>query len=112
MTANEHNRAVIRRAMPAEVDTVVALTDAAYEHYIPRLGRKPEPMVTDYRPMIANDEVWLLELDCQPIGVLVLQNKQDHLFIYNVAVRPLQQKKGFGRQLLDWAEQQAKHNGC
>src|SRR5260221_3672481 len=112
MTANEHNRAIIRRAMPAEVNTVTAITDAAYEHYIPRLGRKPQPMVTDYRPMIANDEVWLLELDDHPIGVLVLQKKQDHLLIYNVAVSPLHQKRGFGRQLLNWAERQAEQNDC
>jgi ribosomal protein S18 acetylase RimI-like enzyme len=112
MTTNEHNWVVIRRAVPAEVNTVTAITDAAYEHYIPRLGRKPQPMVTDYNPMITNDEVWLLALDDQSVGVLVLLNKPDHLLIYNVAVSPLHQKRGFGRQLMSWAEQRAKQNGC
>jgi ribosomal protein S18 acetylase RimI-like enzyme len=108
---NEHQRVVIRRGLPTDLDTVVAITDAAYTHYIPLLGRKPRPMLTDYRPLIAANEVWLLELESQPIGVLVLTHNPDHLLIYNVAVSPHYQKRGFGRQLLDWGEQQAKHDG-
>src|SRR4051794_25550342 len=103
--------ATIRLALPADVETVVAITDAAYTHYIPRLGRKPQPMVTDYGPMIANEEVWLLEVDDHPIGVLVLQKKPDHLLIYNVAVSPSHQKRGFGRKLLAWAEKQTEQAG-
>src|SRR5215510_15126071 len=111
MPPNERVRVKIRRAMPSEVDVVVAITNAAYEHYIPRIGRKPQPMTTEYGPMIANDEVWLLVLDDESIGVLVLRNKQDHLLIYSVAVSPSYQKRGFGHQLLNWAEHQAKQNG-
>jgi hypothetical protein len=78
---NEHHRAAIRRALPADLDLVAAITDAAYTHYIFRLGRKPQLMLTDYRPLIAANEVWLLELESQPIGVLVLKHNPDHIFI-------------------------------
>ena len=110
-TSDDQEPAVIRRALPADVDTVVAITNAAYAHYIPRIGRKPQPMVTDFGPMIAANEVWLLELDQQPVGVLVLTHMPDYLLIYNVAVAPGYQKRGFGRQLLGWAETQARQDG-
>jgi ribosomal protein S18 acetylase RimI-like enzyme len=102
---------VIRLARPEEVNTVTGITDAAYEHYIPRLGRKPQPMLTDYNPMIAAHEVWLLEFQYQPVGVLVLMDKQDHLLIYNIAIHPSHQKRGLGRRLLLWAEEQTKQTG-
>ncbi len=108
---DDRSVAVVRRALPADVDTVVTITDAAYVHYIARLGRKPQPMITDYVPMIAANEVWLLELDHQPIGVLVLTHTPTHLLIYSVAISPPYQKRGFGRQFLAWAEAQARQAG-
>lgn len=110
-TTDNQKSAVIRRALPADVDTVVAITNAAYAHYISRIGRKPQPMITDYAPIIAANEVWLLELDQQPVGVLVLTHTPNHLLIYSVAVDPGYQKRGFGRQLLAWAETQARQDG-
>src|SRR2546423_13865800 len=100
MSINEGSRAIIRRAVPSEADVVAAITDAAYGHYVARIGRKPQPMVTDYSSMIAEQQVWLLDLEDQPVGVLVLVDKQDHLLIYSVAVSPQYQKRGLGRQLL------------
>ena len=101
----------LRRATLSDVAEIVALTDAAYAKYIPRIGRKPQPMTTDYRPFVNEHSVWVLQLEQQLAGVLVLQQEPDALLIYSVAVHPAHQKRGFGRLLLAWAEQEAQQAG-
>jgi ribosomal protein S18 acetylase RimI-like enzyme len=101
----------IRKALPADAAAIAALTDAAYAKFIPRIGRKPRPMTADYGKKIDEDQVWLLAQDSQPAGVLVMSAEPDHLLIYSVAIDPIFQKRGFGRQLLAWAEAQALAQG-
>ncbi len=101
----------LRRATADDLPTILAITDAAYAHYVPLLKRKPQPMETDYLPMIEAGEVWLLDLDRQPVGVIVLVDEGDRLLIYSVAVQPQFQKRGLGRRLLAWAEQRATEHG-
>lgn len=103
--------AIIRRALPHDVATMMRLTDAAYRKYVPALGRKPQPMTTDYQRFLALDSVWLLEIGQQAIGTLVLEQEPDALLIYSVAIDPAYQKRGYGRQLLAWAEACAMHAG-
>ena len=102
---------VVRKALPADAETIAALTEAAYARYVPLLGRKPEPMTADYHQMVAEHLVWLLCLGDQPAGLLVLKHEPEAMLIYSVAVSPEHQKKGFGRHLLAWAEQQARQAG-
>lgn len=101
----------IRRAMLRDVAAISALTDLAYSKYVPRIGRKPQPMTTDYQHFVENHPVWVLEIEQQIAGVLVLQNEESTLLIYSVAIHPDQQKRGYGRLLLAWAEQEAKKAG-
>lgn len=101
----------IRKATFDDATAVSALTDAAYIAYIPLIGRKPQPMTADYAQMVVGNPVWLLELDSQLVGVLVLILEPDNMLIYSVAVQPEYQKQGFGRRLLAWAEQQAIQHG-
>jgi ribosomal protein S18 acetylase RimI-like enzyme len=98
----------IRRALPEDVNTVVQITNAAYARYVALLGRPPQPMTTDHPRMIREDEVWLLGQGGELIGVLELVVEPDCLLIYSVAIRPDRQKRGHGRRLLDWAEQEAR----
>jgi ribosomal protein S18 acetylase RimI-like enzyme len=102
---------VIRAASPQDAETIAALTDAAYSKYIPRLGRKPQPMTADYRQVVAKHAVWLLCMGDQPAGVLVLMREPEAMLIYSVAISPEVQKRGLGRRLLAWAEQQARQAG-
>lgn len=102
---------VIRRASPGEAEIIAAITTAAYTRYVPLLGRQPQPMTADYRQILAKHPVWLLCLGGQPAGVLVLMKATDHLLIYNVAVSPAYQRRGLGRQLLAWAEQEVRQAG-
>ena len=40
---------------------VAALVDAAYGHYVERIGRKPGPMTEDYAEVIRNRQVTVAE---------------------------------------------------
>ena len=108
----EHQPQVaIRRAVADDTAVIATITDAAYRIYVPRLGREPQPMTADYHKLLAEQPIWLLEIDHQPAGVLVLIHESQALLIYSVAVSPSYQKRGFGRQLLAWAEQEARRAG-
>jgi len=101
----------IRRATLNDVAAISALTDLAYSKYVPRIGSKPQPMTTDYQHFVAHHPVWVLEVEQQIAGVLVLQLEATTLLVYSVAIHPTRQKRGSGRLLLAWAEEEAKKAG-
>ncbi len=51
----------MRRAQSTDAAAVAALVRDAYEHYVPRIGAKPGPMLTDYASAIADQVVWVEE---------------------------------------------------
>jgi len=55
--------------------------------------------------------VWVLEVEQHLAGVLALQHTADALLIYSIAINPADQKRGFGRLLLAWAEHEAQQAG-
>lgn len=101
----------IRRATVADAHDVERVTTEAYAPYVPILGRKPQPMTADAAQLIAEHPVWLLAIDGQPSGVLVLMEEPDALLVYSLAIVPAQQGRGHGGRLLAWAEEQARVSG-
>jgi ribosomal protein S18 acetylase RimI-like enzyme len=100
---------VIRRATSADVDAVASLARNAYDKYIARIGRVPEPMSADYTAILAEGDTWVaVDPTRLIIGALTLRDSGDHLLIWSIAVDPAQQGRGTGRLLLDWAETQAR----
>ncbi len=87
-----------------------ALVDAAYGHYVVRMGRKPAPMLDDYAARIAAGQVWVLEQIGEIAGLIVLEEK-DGLLIDNIAVAPSYSGRGFGRVLMEFAEAEAACRG-
>lgn len=94
----------LRRAVPSDADSIRDLVNAAYEHYLPLIGRTPIPMLADYSEAIRKHETWVLDEDDEIIGVLELDPRGDHLWLENIAVEPTRQGRGLGRQLLRHAE--------
>ena len=99
-----------RLARADDLATVTELTRRAYESYIPIIGGKPMPMTEDYAPRIARGEVWLLE-DHAPAGLIVLEDRDDALLIFSVAIAPERQGMGLGQKLLAFAEEVARKRG-
>jgi hypothetical protein len=52
---------VIRLAVPGDCPAVEAIVQAAYAPYVPRIGRKPGPMLDDYGARIRAKQVHVLE---------------------------------------------------
>jgi ribosomal protein S18 acetylase RimI-like enzyme len=102
---------LIRSASIADLPAVERIVHDAYAGYIERIGKPPGPMIDDYRRHIRAHEVWVT-LDSENIvGVLVLLPKADHLLLDNVAVDPAYHKRGIGRSLIEFAEDEAERRG-
>jgi ribosomal protein S18 acetylase RimI-like enzyme len=101
----------LRAADPADSAAVAALVDAAYRHYVPLLGMRPDPMNADYEQVLRDDDVLLAFDDTELVGVLVLSRHDDAFYVENVAVAPSWQKRGVGRMLLTYAEDAARRAG-
>jgi ribosomal protein S18 acetylase RimI-like enzyme len=101
-----------RRALAGDAAALAVLAERAYAAYVPRIGLRPAPMDANYGHAVAHDEVWVVDGDADGLaGVLVLQQRADHLMIDNVAVDPAYQGRGIGRDLLDLAERRADELG-
>jgi GNAT superfamily N-acetyltransferase len=101
----------IRLAEPSDLPAVSDLTRRAYEHYIPIIGGTPMPMIEDNAPRIADGQVWLMEDGATSVGLLILEEREDALMIYSVAVAPERQHSGLGQRLLSFAEHMARDRG-
>ena len=102
---------MIRRASPADAEAVGQLVRAAYEHYVPRIGRPPVPMTLDYAHVVAAGDTWAAEQEGHLVGVLVLEHHDDHVLVENLAVLPQAQGTGVGSRLLRQAEEEAVARG-
>lgn len=102
----------IRAATSADLDAVEQIVREAYTHYIARIGREPGPMLDDYRVLISEGRVCVIEHDGVVQGLLVLVPQADAMLLDNIAVSPRAQGLGLGRKLLEYAEQAAVAAGC
>lgn len=101
----------IRLARDADVSAIRQIVRDAYSHYVTRIGREPAPMTEDYGPLVKNRDVWLVVVEDEIAGLIVLRIREDHLLVGNVAVATLFQGRGLGRHLLDHAERYAAEQG-
>ena len=101
----------LRRATESDAEFLRLLHDRAYVKYVERMGGKPEPMAADWSAVLRDDAVWLAEVDRNPTGATVLRIRPDHMLIWGVAVEPRLQRRGMGRQLMRFAEAEARRRG-
>lgn len=110
----------LSRATPADAPALQALVNAAYTKYIPRIGRPPAPMNTDYAALIASPgeyDVHMLRAVSDSssesdvvVGAIVLADHahDDAVHVDNLVVDPAAQGRGYGRVLMDVAENYAR----
>lgn len=102
----------MRRARTDEADAVAALVEAAFARHVEAVGRRPMPMDDDHAAHIAAGEQWVSDAsDGSLASAVVLTERDDHLHVDNVAVAPALQGRGLGRELLAFAEDEARRRG-
>ena len=100
-----------RSAKESDAEEVTALVNAAYGHYVERIGMLPSPMTDDYADVIRNHRATVVERDGSIVGVIVLRISEEGFLIDNVAIHPFHRGRGVGRGLLQFAEAEARRAG-
>jgi N-acetylglutamate synthase-like GNAT family acetyltransferase len=98
----------IRPATPDDKVNITRCVNVAYAVYAGRVGHRPAQMLADYAALIEQGTVYVVDGNRRIDAVLVIHPQDDHLFVENVAVRPSIQGKSIGKQLLQFAENQAR----
>jgi ribosomal protein S18 acetylase RimI-like enzyme len=100
----------VRPAAEADASVLRSIAVAAYQHYVPRIGRPPAPMTADYAAARLG-QAWLAAEDGEAAGFIILIPQPGHLLLENVAVLPAAQGRGIGARLLALAEERARSLG-
>jgi ribosomal protein S18 acetylase RimI-like enzyme len=106
-----HPTITLRPANPEEAAIIAGIVNAAYAKWIAVIGRKPRPMQTDYQRALLEHTFDVAVENGQIVGLIETMQRDDHLWIENVAVVPAAQGRGIGRYLLAHAERQAIETG-
>lgn len=102
----------LRPADGSDAPQVTELVEAAYGHYVERLGMLPRPMTDDYAAVIEGAQVTVAERRGAIVGVIVLAVTGEGFVIENVAVHPAHRGIGLGGALLAFAEAEARRAGA
>ncbi|KAL7801667.1 acyl-CoA N-acyltransferase [Trichoderma afarasin] len=108
----------IRRATTEDVPFIQAIVNASYSKYIERIGKPPAPMVADYNELLNTRDIYVLESTSDDkvvkiVGSIVLRIdvEADAVMVNNLVVEPAAQGRGYGRVLMDFAEDVARERG-
>ena len=101
----------IRKADINDLKSIEEIIAKSYSVYIERMEKPPAPMLEDYKTLIDDQSIYVLEKETQVIGVLVLLENRGTMILDNIAVHPGYQSKGYGRKLMSFAEETAKQLG-
>lgn len=91
------------------------MVDSAYSKYIERIGKPPAPMLANYHDMLETHDIFVLQDDAnETVGSIVLSVDQSthSVEINNLVVGPAAQGRGYGRVLLNCAEDVARSESC
>ncbi len=105
------SKAEFRPARPVDKDMVRDVVRTAYAKWVPVIGREPMPMNADYEKAIRDHNIDLMVVGSKMIGLIEYILRDDHLWIENIAIKPDEQGKGFGRRMLEYAERKANNSG-
>jgi ribosomal protein S18 acetylase RimI-like enzyme len=94
-----------------DVSAIESIVRTAYQHYIARIGQPPGPMTDDYHAQVASGNVWVLVLDGEIVGLVVLVPEPGYMLLENIAIAPNKQRLGFGRRLIEFAEARSRQCG-
>ncbi|KAF5622100.1 acetyltransferase [Fusarium tjaetaba] len=104
----------LTRAQASDIPSIQSMVNAAYEKYIPRIGKPPAPMTADYTSLLITHDIFILRTAQSPVGALVLQHEPDSdaIKIENLVVDPSAQGRGYGKVLMRYAGEFTRSRGC
>jgi ribosomal protein S18 acetylase RimI-like enzyme len=107
-----HTVRTIRRAQLDDAECIASLVSEAYTPYISRIGKKPGPMLDDYRQVVIETPTFVLTEHAEIVGVLVMSQEDTDLLLINIAVLPRHIGRGLGKMLMAFCENYALRTGC
>ncbi|KAI9767975.1 MAG: hypothetical protein M1840_005287 [Geoglossum simile] len=102
---------VVEIAKAKDAPTIKLITDAAYSKYIEPLGMLPAAMKVQYDTLVETQKVYVLRVGGDVVGSVTLSGEGDSVTINNLVVAPPAQGRGFGRLLMNYAEDKALGQG-
>ena len=111
----------IRTAMAGDLEAIEAIVAEAFSVYLPRMDKKPFPMLDDYGAHIGAGRAYVLEEarggnTGAPEGIrgclVLLPGTKGDMWLDVLAVAGATQGKGFGRALVDFALAEAARAGA
>ena len=100
----------LRIATDHDLNFVRRCANAAYSIYVERIGRKPAPMVADFKSALDAGNLQIIIVNAEPIGFVVSFARGNNLFVENVALHPVHQGKGHASKLFAHLESTARQN--
>ena len=101
----------LRPATAADAPRLTDVVQAAYGHYVERIGGPPRPLLDDYDEVVRRHAVTVAERDGEIVGLIVLVDDAEGFSVDNVAVDPADQGGGVGGVLLAHAEAEGRRRG-
>jgi ribosomal protein S18 acetylase RimI-like enzyme len=102
----------LRPAEASDADAIRTLTREAYAKWVAVTGREPLPMRVDYAQALKTHRFDLLFADGDLAALIETVPDGEAMLIVNVAVATTMQGRGFGKRLLQHAEELAASAGC
>ena len=103
---------MIRQATAADEAEIRHCAEQAYARYIPLIGRKPAPMLADFRAQIDAGHIHVAVDDGGVFqGFVVFYPEERHMLLENVAVLPDATGQGIGKALIRVCEDEARRRG-
>lgn len=102
---------VVEMAEAEDAAVIKAMVDAAYSKYVERLGKLPAPMTEDYGKLVETRNVYVLRVGGGVVGSILLSRNGDSIKVNSLVVDPSVQGRGYGRVLMDHAEDVARAQG-
>lgn len=100
-----------RRATPADIPAIVALTEAAYLPNEAIIGVPSLPRIADYSEVLAAHEVWLVDGDRGLDAALVLEVEPSDFTVWSIAVAPEAAGRKLGAALMAFADERGRALG-
>ena len=99
---------MIRKAIEYDESGVRSCAEDAYNRYVATIGKKPAPMVADFGAQIAEGWVHVATNNVGDIeGFIVFFQRDDYMFLENVAVLSSVAGRGIGKKLIQFCESES-----